>query len=95
MKTVNADKISTAFQAAVDFIAPNNIEETSSWLPKKVAKSNHIIRQDADGYSYDNRWPLAIYSKKTNQRITAQQGTFTIHGRHANSLDALITQAGG
>jgi len=34
-----------------------------------------------------NRWPLALMGRRANERITAQQGTFTIHGREPVSLD--------
>ncbi len=76
-------------------VAPENSRKTSSWLPKEIARNRYIIRQDTDGFSYDNRWPLAIYPKKTNQRINAQQGTFTVHGRKSGSIDTLISKAGG
>lgn len=75
-------------------VAPENNPETDSWLPKKIAMANPI-QQDADGLSYDNRWPLAIYPKKTNTRMNAQQGAFTVHGHHSGAIDSLVTQAGG
>ena len=76
-------------------LGPERYLEMRSWLPKEICKANHIILQDDGGFSYDNRWPLAIYPKKTNHRISAQQGVFTIHGRYSKPLDLLISQAKG
>ena len=76
-------------------LAPENIRQTYAWLPKQIAKNTRTIEQDDDGYVYDNQWPLAIYPKKTNKRITAQQGSFTVHGRDPKPLDELITLASG
>jgi hypothetical protein len=78
-------------------LCPENIRETKAWLPKQIKKSetNPIVLQDEDGYIYDNSWPLAIYAKKSNKRITAQRGTFTVHGRNSESLEDLILKKGG
>lgn len=71
-------------------IAPNNFpEELGIWLPTEIRKSNHIIKQ-TDGFTYDNRYPLAIYPKKSNSRIVAQQGHFTIHGRGKINLEDFL-----
>ncbi|MFT5323655.1 MAG: hypothetical protein ACI8P0_001505 [Planctomycetaceae bacterium] len=76
-------------------MAPENIDDMSLWLPKAIAHPTHRVQQDQQGCSYDNDWPLAIYPKKSNLRISAQQGTFTVHGRHREPLDALYEKRGG
>lgn len=70
--------------------------EMNSWLPKQIAKRDYIISTEVDHldevYVYDNRWPVAIFPKKSNQRIVAQQGAFTIHGRKPESLALLVAE---
>lgn len=73
---------------------PDRQKETEIWLPPVVDRKNPVTRQDEEGYVYDNRWPLAIYPKWTNERITAQQGMFTVHGRDPAPLVDLVTAAG-
>lgn len=43
----------------------------------------------SDHRSRRNRLPIAILPPKANERITAQQGMFTVHGHSTSSLDAL------
>lgn len=75
-------------------IAPNNFpEELGIWLPGAVARSRPMVKK-SEGYTYDNRLPLAIYPKQSNARIVAQQGYFTVHGRNKLPLeDYLAAQA--
>lgn len=75
-------------------IAPEGIEETSLWLPKQIEKGKSRIRDD-EGYIYNNRWPLAIYPKKGNPRISVQRGNFTVHGTQKQPLDVLLAKKGG
>jgi hypothetical protein len=76
-------------------IAPSSTACTSAWLPKKIAQKEPIVALDEEHCKYDNNWPLAIYPQKTNNRIVAQQGSFTVHGRKTEALDVLIAEAGG
>jgi FRG domain len=54
-------------------------ELTARYLPEVVAEAP----------DNDNRLPLALLARRANERITAQQGTFTIHGHATDSLHAL------
>ena len=76
-------------QASINWggiIAPNNFpDEMGIWLPNQIRNATHLIRF-TEGFTYDNRKPLAIYPKKSNRRIVAQQGTFTVHGRDRKCL---------
>jgi hypothetical protein len=37
--------------------------------------------------------PIALYPRRTNERIFAQRGLFTIHGRNEGSIEAICPQA--
>ena len=76
-------------------LAPEYIGETSIWLPRQIARRKRQEKTDIDGYKYNKQWPLAIYPKKANHRITGQQGTFTVHGRDTRSLDQIYAHLGG
>lgn len=75
-------------------VAPENNPAVDSWLPRRVVLPNHIVLQDQEGFCYDNNHPLAIYPKRTNTRINAQQGMFTIHGRNQAALPDIVAQLG-
>jgi hypothetical protein len=76
-------------------VAPEHSEHYTIWLPSQIAEEKTMVVRDRAGYSYDNDWPLALYPKKTNTRIAAQQGSFTVHGRRRDSLDRLFEAKGG
>jgi hypothetical protein len=76
-------------------MAPESTSHMHLWLPNEIAEAHHLVEQDSEGYSYDNNWPLAIYPRKDNVRINAQQGYFTVHGRRNESLDILIQEKSG
>ncbi|HYE87931.1 MAG TPA: FRG domain-containing protein [Vicinamibacterales bacterium] len=42
----------------------------------------------------DNRFPIALYAPRSNSRINAQQGTFTVHGSSQLSIDELANEPG-
>ena len=75
-------------------LAPEGFKETDIWLPNQIAQGKAKLRDDG-GYIYDNSWPLAIYPKKNNQRISAQRGNFTVHGTQKEPLDVLFAKKGG
>jgi FRG domain-containing protein len=54
---------------------------TKEYLPEPVNESP----------TSDNKPPLALIARHTNERITAQQGTFTIHGHDMAPLDTLAS----
>lgn len=76
-------------------LAPESSSYLNLWLPKSIALSSKSSKDDDDGYIYDNDWPLAIYPKKANKRIAAQQGVFTVHGRRNEDLIHLFKEKGG
>lgn len=76
-------------------VAPENGGKLKNWLPNVIAEPKAVIETDKDNFIYDNEWPLAIYPKKGNRRIAAQQGTFTVHGRNKKPLDELFVERGG
>lgn len=88
MRPEMLNQVTIAWQGIV---SPENIPETEGWLPRKIAKTDHIVAVDENGIVYDNDRPLAIYPKKSNGRICAQQGMFTIHGRNSSSLPEIVT----
>ena len=76
-------------------LAPENNKEVDAWLPRSISKASHTVLQDSDGFTYDNDRPLAIYPKRSNMRIGAQQGMFTVHGRDKEPLDTIASKLGG
>lgn len=56
---------------------------TSKYLPDEVAAS----------VGSGNELPVAILAPRTNVRIAAQQGTFTVHGHSAKSLQQVAAEA--
>lgn len=70
-------------------IAPENYpDELKPWLPRYLKKSGRA--RTVDGYRYNPKNPLAILAKKSNRRIAAQQGAFTLHGRDTRALCEII-----
>jgi hypothetical protein len=43
----------------------------------------------------ENRLPFALLATRTNARIVAQQGMFTIHGRDRSAIEDLVNLPGG
>jgi FRG domain len=75
--------------------APESNRELNAWLPRSISKNTNTVKQGEDGTIFNNDWPLAIYPKKSNSRIAAQQGMFTLHGRKNIDLVEAISQLGG
>lgn len=70
-------------------ISPENNPAVDLWLPKAIRDGKALTQADGE-FLYNNCHPLAIYPRKTNQRIIAQQGTFTIHGRDPIPLEEFV-----
>jgi hypothetical protein len=70
-------------------ISPENNPAVDLWLPTAIRDSNALTQADRE-FLYNNRHPLAIYPRKTNQRIIAQQGVFTVHGRDRIPLEEFV-----
>ena len=49
-----------------------------------------VMRFKYLGKSYSNRYPIAICPPRTNARMIAQQGVFTVHGASAVALDEYL-----
>lgn len=62
-----------------------------AWLPHKCCKNGIIIREFNNNL-ISNEFPIAIYPSRTNPRLFAQRGTFTVHGTNPISLDKLKTK---
>lgn len=56
---------------------------SSSYLPEQIVGSR----------APENELPLALLAPRTNVRIAAQQGVFTIHGHSSKSLNQLAAEA--
>lgn len=73
-------------------ISPENYpDDMEPWLPRFINKAKST--PSACGkYVYDNSDPVAIYAKRSNARIAAQHGGFTLHGRNPKPLCELINK---
>jgi FRG domain len=81
------EKINEQYLNWHGIMAPENLPELDAWLPGGIRKPDV---KDSDGYRYDNLHTLSIYAKKSNHRIIAQQGAFTLHGRDDRSLCEMV-----
>lgn len=70
-------------------MAPENSEALKIWLPRAIGKRMTVSHE---GYDYDNIHPISIYAKKSNRRITAQSGAFTLHGKDIRPLQEIILE---
>lgn len=86
--------LNEAFIGWNGIMAPESGSPYTNWLPNQIAEDKAIVKAE-DNYVYDNNWPLAIYPKKSNRRIAAQQGAFTVHGRKSEPLDSLFSSKSG
>jgi hypothetical protein len=66
-------------------------EPFTQWLPAQCGRgmSAHQFKKGTRYNFKSNQWPLAIYAKRTNPRIFAQRGVFTVHGTEEIPLEAL------
>lgn len=68
-----------------DYIFVLGGKRTDPYLPEALFDP----RRSSDPEQVDNRYPLAILAPRSNERIVAQQGLFTVHGRDRAPLDEL------
>ncbi len=61
-------------------------DETERCMPGKPATFEH------NGKQYSNDAPIAILPVRSNPRILAQQGVFTVHGASQDSLDDYLAE---
>ena len=67
------------------FDVQSNID---SWLPP-ICKKDGIIKKFDDPDFITNEFPIAIYPSRSNPRLFAQRGTFTVHGTNPVPLEEL------
>lgn len=60
------------------------------WLPGHVTHGK-AERFTFQGKRYSNASPIAVTPPRTNARIIAQMGVFTVHGAHALPIDAFLS----
>jgi hypothetical protein len=65
------------------------------WLPHSCGRGKRPITLDGRLGLVDNSRPIAIFPQRSNARIVAQRGVFTIHGTQEVPLDRLIGEACG
>ena len=71
-------------------ISPEENKELDAWLPAGIQEGSKKIATADGKWIYDSALPLAIYPRKDNNRIVAQQGVFTIHGVEKVKLNEWI-----
>jgi hypothetical protein len=75
-------------------ITPEQNKELNLWLPEQIKDGARTVKTRDKKWTYDSRFPLAIYPRKGNARIIAQQGVFTIHGTEKIKLnDWIVSKA--
>jgi len=72
-------------------ISPERNYELNAWMPSLIAAGNQKLASKDGKWVYDNANPIALYPRKNNPRLIAQQGTFTVHGTLRAPIDQWIT----
>ena len=67
-------------------IIPSNTPRDSIWLPDAAQEVRRS--KDTERFEYCNKTPLAIWPRRSNKRIVAQHGVFTVHGVDRAPLEA-------
>jgi FRG domain len=73
-------------------VSPERNEELTAWAPTRIKAGAEEIRTKDGEWVYDSAKPLALYPRKNNARLVAQQGTFTVHGTLKTPLDEWIIE---
>jgi hypothetical protein len=71
-------------------ISPERNLELNAWMPTSIAAGSQKVTSKDGKWVYDSANPIALYPRKNNSRLIAQQGTFTVHGTHRIALDDWI-----
>lgn len=62
--------------------------DIDAWLPPRCQKMGRV--EELKGpYFKSNQFPIAIYPARSNARLFAQRGTFTVHGTEPVALEEL------
>jgi hypothetical protein len=73
-------------------ISPERNDELNGWMPTQIAAGSQKITSKDGKWVYDSANPIALYPRKNNSRLVAQQGTFTVHGAQRIPLDSWIIE---
>ena len=72
-------------------ISPERNAELNAWMPTPIAAGSQKVTSKDGKWVYDSANPIALYPRKNNPRLVAQQGTFTVHGTQRIAIDEWIT----
>jgi hypothetical protein len=90
---LNPEMVNMASIGCSEIISPENNIGVDLWLPQAIRQAEHstyLEQSPTASYVYDNDYPLAIYPRKDNKRLVAQQGAFTVHGRSRTPLNQYV-----
>jgi hypothetical protein len=73
-------------------LAPEQIEAIENWLPHRIKDGAKKVPSTDGSAMYDSSLPLALYPRKSNVRMIAQQAAFTVHGTDRLKLNRWIVQ---
>jgi hypothetical protein len=73
-------------------ISPERNPELNAWMPTAIQNGMQKVPSKDGKWIYDSARPLALYPRKNNPRMIAQQVTFTVHGGNRTSLNQWIIQ---
>jgi hypothetical protein len=73
-------------------ISPERNAELNAWMPTPINGGGQKLTSKDGQWIYDSSRPLALYPRKNNPRLIAQQGAFTVHGTAKTPLDQWITE---
>lgn len=77
-------------------LGSNPTNETGYWLPDHCGRGKKPHRFKKGSRFKDNCWPIAVFPKRGNPRVSAQRGVFTVHGIEEIPLEGLgISNAEG
>jgi hypothetical protein len=74
-------------------IIPGQDPLLEKWLPGRCGRGIAVCSFQRPARFVDNAKPIAIFPKRSNPRIVAQRGTFTLHGCEEAPIDAVIQAA--
>jgi hypothetical protein len=89
---LNPEKLNDKAGVGSEVIVPTG-EFSRNWLYKRSGEEKEGVTRGEphdfswEGKSYSNRAPIAIYPVRSDPRIIAQKGTFTVHGADDRPLD--------
>lgn len=89
---LNPHALNDASVQSADLIIPSGAF-SEHWLPGRVKKEQKKPFDYRDT-RYSNVDPIAITPPRTNARILAQKGVFTVHGSSTDPIDAFLSKKG-